>query len=198
MKRPHGQAVRAPDFMGHGVQIPLEESFFQNLNSFSLHKAFHVHPSIVPIWLKYCWKGHKTVTDPSIHFLLDFEKTALHEDFTSYKLPTSGLGNRCITYVIDIHTPFQAQWLFLKINTAWIKLSPKNRAPNQRVYFIFHFSEVHRSMNASGHMQSKWCVNCARGMLHSYVDGPQKNEIHLLCLHFVFTSFLFIICEILI
>ena len=26
----------------------------------SLHRAFHVHPSIISKWLKYCWKGHKS------------------------------------------------------------------------------------------------------------------------------------------
>ena len=35
-------------------------------------------------------------------------------------------------------------------------------------------------------------------LFHSYFDEPQKNEIHLLYLHFVFTSFLLIICEMLI
>ena len=47
------------------VRIPLEVRFFQNLNGASLHRAFHVHPSIVPIWLKYCWKGRKTPTQTS-------------------------------------------------------------------------------------------------------------------------------------
>ena len=60
----------------------------------------------------------------------------------------------------------------------------------------FHFSEVHGSMNATGHVQSH--VNFARDLLRSYFHDPQKNEIHLLYLHFVFTSFLFIICGILI
>ena len=38
----------------------------------------------------------------------------------------------------------------------------------------------------------------ARNLLRSYFQDPQKNEIHLLYLHFVFTSFLFFICGILI
>ena len=41
-------------------------------------------------------------------------------------------------------------------------------------------------------------VNFARDPLRSYFDKRQENEIHLLYLHFVLTSFLFIICEILI
>ena len=54
-------------------------------------------------------------------------------------------------------------------------------------------------MNAMGHVQSKWRPsNFARDPLRSYFDEPQKNEIHLLYLHYFFTSFLFIICEILI
>ena len=39
--------------------------------------------------------------------------------------------------------------------------------------------------------------NFAQDPLHSYSDEQQKNEIHLLYLYFVFTSFLFIICEVL-
>ena len=39
--------------------VSLEERFFPNLNGASLHRAFHVHHSIVPIWLKYCWKECK-------------------------------------------------------------------------------------------------------------------------------------------
>ena len=30
---------------------------FMKHRGVSLHKAFHVHPSIVPIWMKYFWKG---------------------------------------------------------------------------------------------------------------------------------------------
>ena len=51
-------------------------------------------------------------------------------------------------------------------------------------------------MNAMGHVQSH--VNFARDPLCSYFHEPPKNEIHLLYLHVDFTSFLFIICEILI
>ena len=45
----------------HGVTvgIPLEARFFPNLNGTSLHRAFHVHPSIVSKWLKYCWRDIK-------------------------------------------------------------------------------------------------------------------------------------------
>ena len=51
------------------------------------------------------------------------------------------------------------------------------------------------------HVQSKWregVTYFARDPLRSYFPEPQKNEIHLLYLHFVFTSFSFIICGILI
>ena len=52
----------------------------------------------------------------------------------------------------------------------------------------FHFSEVHGSMNATGHVRH---VNSARDPLRSYFHEPLKNEIHLLYLYFVFTSFFF-------
>ena len=52
-------------------------------------------------------------------------------------------------------------------------------------------------MNAMSHVQSKWRhVNFARDPMRSYFDEPEKNKILLLYLHFVFTSFLFIICEV--
>ena len=41
-------------------------------------------------------------------------------------------------------------------------------------------------------------VTFARDSLRPYFNEPQKNGIHLLYLYFVFTSFLFIIYEILI
>ena len=59
----------------------------------------------------------------------------------------------------------------------------------------FHFSEVHGSMNATGHVKH---VNFACDPLRSYFHEPLKNEIHILYLHFVFTSFWFIISGILI
>ena len=49
-----------------GVRIPLEERFFPNIDGTSLHRAIHVRPSIVPIWLKYSWKGRK-IPNSSIH-----------------------------------------------------------------------------------------------------------------------------------
>ena len=41
-------------------------------------------------------------------------------------------------------------------------------------------------------------LNFARNPLRSYFHEPQKKEIDLLYLHFVFTSFLFIFCGILV
>ena len=37
------------------------------VNGVPLHTAFHCHPDIVLIWLKYCWKGRKIASHPSIH-----------------------------------------------------------------------------------------------------------------------------------
>ena len=56
-------------------------------------------------------------------------------------------------------------------------------------------------MNATDHVQSKCMtsegryVNFAQDPLRSYFNEPKKNEIHLLHIQFVFTSFSFIICE---
>ena len=44
--RPRGGEVSAPD-LGSQVRIPLEARFYPNLKDASLHRAFHVHPSIV-------------------------------------------------------------------------------------------------------------------------------------------------------
>ena len=39
-------------------------------------------------------------------------------------------------------------------------------------------------------------VNFVRDPLRSYFDEPQKNEVHLLYLHFVSASVLFDICKV--
>ena len=46
----------------HGVSgsNPADGEIFPKLNGASLHRVFHVYPSIVLIWLKYGWKGRKT------------------------------------------------------------------------------------------------------------------------------------------
>ena len=72
---------------------------------------------------------------------------------------------------------------------------PLLHSKNQYFRNNFHFSEVHRSTNAMGHMQSRRHVNFAWDPLRSYFDEPQKNYIHVWYLHFVFISFLFIVCE---
>ena len=41
-------------------------------------------------------------------------------------------------------------------------------------------------MKATGHMQSKWRPKGVKLTLHGTFHEPQKNEIHLLYLHFVF------------
>ena len=38
---------------------PAPGEIFSSAVGVSLHTAFHYHPPIVLIWLKYCWKGHK-------------------------------------------------------------------------------------------------------------------------------------------
>ena len=65
MKRPCGLAVSAPNFGSRGLG---EARFFLNLNNASLQRAFHVHPSVVLILLKYRWKGRKPqLIHPPIH-----------------------------------------------------------------------------------------------------------------------------------
>ena len=41
----------------------------------SLHRAFHYHPSVISIWLKWCWKGCK-IPKPSASLI-----TKLQRDF---------------------------------------------------------------------------------------------------------------------
>ena len=52
---------------GSRVRIPLHARFGPNLNGASLHRAFYVHPSIVLVWLKYCWSGCETPNHPSMN-----------------------------------------------------------------------------------------------------------------------------------
>ena len=45
-----------------GLQLRVQlQARFPNLNGASLHRAFHVYRSIVPIWLKKCWNGWKLI-----------------------------------------------------------------------------------------------------------------------------------------
>ena len=52
---------------GSRVRIPLDLSFGPNPNGASLHRAFYVYPSIILIWLKYCWIGCETANHPSMN-----------------------------------------------------------------------------------------------------------------------------------
>ena len=52
-------SLSPPRITGSRVRILLKARFFPNLNGASLHRAFHVHPSIVSKWLKYCWRDVK-------------------------------------------------------------------------------------------------------------------------------------------
>ena len=56
-----GQAVNAPD---HGVagSNPAGGEILPQLNGASLHRAFHVHLSIVPKWLKYGWSYNSSAS----------------------------------------------------------------------------------------------------------------------------------------
>ena len=49
----------------HGFETPLEVSVFPNLNGVSLHRSSLSCSPIIPIRLKHCWKGRKTLTHPS-------------------------------------------------------------------------------------------------------------------------------------
>ena len=100
---------------------------------------------------------------------------------------------------------------FIRISACYYKFDITWRT-HKHLRNKFNFSEVHGSMNATCHVQKEWrpkgvtltlhgtsgVTYFARDPLRSYFHEPQKNEIHLLHLHFVFTSFLFITCGILI
>ena len=45
---------------------PTRGEIFLTINGVPLHTAFHYHPPIVLLWLKYCWKGLKVASHPSI------------------------------------------------------------------------------------------------------------------------------------
>ena len=81
----------------------------------------------------------------------------------------------------------------------YYKLTNEPKGSGELIRYEFHFSDRHQSMNAMGLVQSMWRrhVNFAQVPLRSYVNECQKKEIYFLYLHFVFTLFLFIICELL-
>ena len=94
-----------------------------------------------------------------------------------------------IRYSVFLQTDLQSNWVLCDT-------TKQNYLGNK-----FHFSEVHGSMKATGLVQSKWrpkgvtlTLHGARCILTSM--NLRKTEIHFLYLHFIFTSFLFIICGI--
>ena len=65
----------------------------------------------------------------------------------------------------------------------------------------FHYSEVRRSMNAMGPLQSKWRPKGVMLTLYGFhcvhtSMNLRKNEVHFLHLHFVSASVLFNICKV--
>ena len=105
-KRPRGRAVSAPGFGSRG-RIPLEARFLPNLNGASLHRTFHVHPSITSKLLKYCWKGSKTLTNPSMQRQQFLPLVAIigavpKGNYTRGKESCTS-GNNCSTLCILLH-----------------------------------------------------------------------------------------------
>ena len=47
----------------------------------------------------------------------------------------------------------------------------------------FHFSVVHRNMNAMSPLQSSGVIYFARDLLRSYFDEQKKNEIYFLTIY---------------
>ena len=88
--------------MGSWVQILLQARFFWNLNDASLHRALHVHPSIVLIWLKYCWKGWKAPNHQNQNCILVVRTTIIHQD--------QDQGDKCValTREVNLTTPSSA------------------------------------------------------------------------------------------
>ena len=78
LKRLCGRAVSAPDFRSRVADSnPAGGEILPEPKRTSLHRAFHVHPSIVLKWLKYCWRDVKTLTRlsfiSSFFFLSNFQ-----------------------------------------------------------------------------------------------------------------------------
>ena len=59
---------RWPTDLAVPSSIPARGEIFSTVDGVPLHTAFHYHPSIVLIWLKYCWKGRKITNHPSIQY----------------------------------------------------------------------------------------------------------------------------------
>ena len=58
---------RWPTDLAVPSSIPARGEIFSTVNGVPLHTAFHYHLPIVLIWLKYCWKGRKIASHPSIY-----------------------------------------------------------------------------------------------------------------------------------
>ena len=82
---------------------------YSTVNGVPLHTAFHYHPNIVLIWLKYCWKGRKIASHPSIH------TSFLRSSIKSYWLITP----RYHVYIsINLEDTTQNHWT-MKYRSQW-------------------------------------------------------------------------------
>ena len=50
---------------------PARGEIFSTVNGVPLHTTCHYQSLIVLIWLKYCWKGRKVASHPSIYLVLN-------------------------------------------------------------------------------------------------------------------------------
>ena len=127
-KRPRGWVVSVPTFGSRGRGL---ESF-PKLNGASFHRTFYLHSSIVSKWLKYWWKGHKTLTNPSIylkhnqneHFIWNVDEMVMIRNRNSRILHT----NSQITLVNDCCS-----------DVSLVTNSDSKSCANHRLDFFFFF-----------------------------------------------------------
>ena len=78
---------------------------------------------------------------------------------------------------------------------AFLKASFRSMASIVHLRNTFYFSSSSK-YERNGSRASGVMLTLHKTPLRSYFDEQQKNEIHLLYLYFVFTSFLFNTCEV--
>ena len=114
---------------------------FSTINCDPFHTAFHYHPPVVLIWLKYCWKGRKIESHPSIYCMAT--KMILH-------LLDNGLNNCSTLYYFAWVASVLNQRIFIRslyvkygqiIQTTWNGISQ-----SANVLLIFRYKPFHEKL----------------------------------------------------
>ena len=140
-----------------------EGEIFSTVKRVLLNTAFHYHPPIVLIWLKYCWKGRKITTRPVA--------CRRQEDQWSWSSPVpihpqhSRVNSSEVNCIVQF--TFECVWdlmIFLLSATVYFDAElPKYKS---------HYSRDNVNV---GHLSTLEQVPPRRNLQHSHISNPSEN-----------------------